>query len=301
MIVVRVIGGLGNQLFQIAYAMSLAKAQRKKVYLDLSAYETYKIRSFSANNLILSQDILILNNDDISKSEKVFYRFTQTIYRILQKFIRVIGFKEHFGKWPFKLLSRFGLLYNFDNFYYQTPKFKADKVYIYGYFQSEKYFEDVKNEVISYFQVKHEPDLLESTYLSQINSVTSIAVSMRLGDDYKLSKEFNVCDSMYYKNAIFLLKGRFSNAKVFIFSDDIERAKYLLSDIEGLVFIEGCNDYQSLRLMYSCQHFIISNSSFSWWGAYLSQATDKTIIAPNKWYGYMKKEVSIYTKNMERL
>jgi hypothetical protein len=301
MVLVKIIGGLGNQLFQIAYAINIAKKNNHKIiYLDISAFDSYKIRSFSANNLNLPSNIAILNNNVISNRHKYTFKLTQISYRVLQKSLKTLHLKSKFGELPFKFLSKFGLLYNFDNFFYETPKSKSDILCVYGYFQSEKYFRDIKSEIYNIFSVKIEPNEIELKYISLMSSYTSIAVSMRLGDDYKSSKKLNVCNKKFYIDGINELKERFEHARFFIFSDDIDRAKEYLNQDDSYIYIEDCNDYQSLRLMNKCEHFIISNSSFSWWGAFLSQSKNKVILAPEKWYGHMDKEISIYTNNMEK-
>ncbi|MEZ9539112.1 alpha-1,2-fucosyltransferase [Shewanella sp. 10N.286.51.B8] len=301
MIVVKVIGGLGNQLFQIAYAINVAnRFNHDKIYLDITAFETYKIRSFSALNLCLPSNIVVLSNNDLAFKQRYFFRLTQVCYRVFQKFLKVCGLVNNFGKYPFKFLSKFGLLYNFDNFHYDTKAINSEVISIYGYFQSEKYFEECKSIVDNSFRVKVNPTKNESDYLAIINSSTSIAVSMRLGTDYTSSKILNVCDKQFYLSSIEELKNRIKNPKFFIFSDEIGKAKDYLGDNNDYIYIEGCNDYESLRLMYSCKHFVISNSSFSWWGAYLSRSSQKIILAPEKWYSDMDKTIDIYNDKMSK-
>ncbi|GAM56912.1 alpha-1,2-fucosyltransferase [Vibrio ishigakensis] len=300
MIVVKVMGGLGNQLFQIAYAIALAKERNNcPIYLDTSAFETYKIRPFSASHLNLPDNIEILQTDTISSRRNYFYTCTQVLYRILQRIIKELGFKYQYGRIPLKLLKPLGLIYNFDTYCYKVNT-TGDDLCLYGYFQNEEYFQSVKEEVIESFSVLTTPTEIEQNYIDRINSGTAIAVSMRLGDDYKESGDFVIPGNSYYIESLKELSTRYPNASIFIFSDDIIRARKVFKNHRDLTFIEGCKDYQSLRLLALCDHYIIANSSFSWWGAYLSKNENKKVIAPKEWFTYMDEVNNIYSSNMEK-
>lgn len=299
MIVVRVMGGLGNQMFQVAYARMLALEFDEEIYLDLSGYESYKIRNFSLSNLKISDFFQYENNLLISRRQRMLLRTTQKMYHIYQKLAKMLTNTDQFGKHPFMLLSKWGLYYNFDRYYYESKPSNAHLKSVYGYFQSEKYFQKYKQQISEELKVKQPLSKMEIDLLDGITKNNSVAVSMRLGDDYIKSSSLNVCNEKYFIDAMEEIYKVHPNANFYVFSDDIERARKINFKYP-VRFIEGFQDYESLRLMYSCKHFIISNSSFSWWGAYLADNPDKLIIAPDHWYNNCKIEPSIYYDSMIR-
>ncbi|GAM63305.1 alpha-1,2-fucosyltransferase [Vibrio ishigakensis] len=299
MIVVKVIGGLGNQLFQIAYAIALSKERNNcQIYLDISAFDKYKIRPFSASNLNLPDNISILDGDTLPASKTFFYSATQIMYRITQRILKEIGFKYQYGKIPHKLLQYLGLIYNFDTYFYR-PTVQRSNLCLYGYFQNENYFKRHKLDIVHAFINKKKLDSVTESYKSKITQSTAIAVSMRLGQDYIDSGDFYICSGKYYKEGLDRLKERYPEADIFVFSDDIDKAKNILDKEVNITFIEQCSDCSSLYLMSLCDHFVIANSSFSWWGSYLGTNPKKSIIAPKNWFIYMDEVNNIYTENME--
>ncbi|MBD1577918.1 alpha-1,2-fucosyltransferase [Vibrio sp. S11_S32] len=298
MIVVKLMGGLGNQLFQIAYAIHLSSLTKKSIYIDKTVYLKYKIRSYSLDELEVSN--CFKGNIQQGYIKSNLLRFTQVVYKVYHKIMRLL-LVDRYGRLPFRFLSKFGLFYNFDRFYYDVNIKKAKKIYIYGYFQSEKYFIDNVDLIKSLFKVKKTITNKEMDVLNLINQSSSVAVSMRLGDDYKKTKHLNVCDNQYYHKAISLAKTMIPGARFFIFSDDIEKAKEILGCNNDCFYIEGFTEIESFRLMYNCHDFIISNSSFSWWGAYLSENKNKIIITPSVWFKFMKNEPDIFFEKMIRI
>ena len=138
----------------------------------------------------------------------------------------------------------------------------------------------------------------EGRLLHQIKNCNAVAISMRLGEDYTNSKLLNVCNEDYYYKAIDYIDKSIKDAVYFIFSDRIDFAKSKFNFKHNVYFIDGFKDYESLRLMYSCKHFIIANSSFSWWGSYLSSNSKKIVVAPSKWYNDDIEKSHIYLDSM---
>lgn len=289
------LGGLGNQMFQLAFAKSLAIEHNMKIATDVSVYESYKIRSFSSDHLIISDEFEVITRPSFIVS------LTHKLYRLYQKFVKDICGVEKHGRFTLKFLTKFGFIYNFDRFYYPTSLVSSRNIYLYGYFQSSKYFNRNIEVVKKSMKVKTTPTFHEEGYITQVSNSTSLAISMRLGDDYIKSKNLNVCGEEFYRAALDMAVKEIDNVKIFVFSDNIEKAKTMLSDIEGCIFIEGLKDYQSLRVMYSCKHFIISNSSFSWWGAFLGEYEYKRVYAPERWYNHMDKQPDIYFEDIIKI
>ncbi|PSV46784.1 alpha-1,2-fucosyltransferase [Photobacterium indicum] len=300
MIYVKLIGGLGNQLFQIAYAYDLSKKTGKKIIIDSSQYSSYKVRELELDKLEISKIVSFDKTGQLSK----FNRHAK-FYRIYQKIVKTVFRSSNFGKSYFYQALKIGCLFNFDPHYYKAPsdiKSKSE-LFLYGYFQSEKYFIDSKAEIKSILKVTNKPNLKEQYYLDLINANKNIAISLRLGGDYFSCPILNVCDNTYYIKALRMLVSEINVRNVFVFSDDIDKARTLLSKEDNInfVYIENMDAVQSLRLMYSCDNFVIPNSSFSWWGAFLSDNPNKIILSPSRWYNYHCDVNDIFTSEMRLL
>lgn len=301
MIVLKVTGGLGNQMFQVAFAKKIANETKEEIYLDTSVYKKYKIRNYALSNLKVSTQLKTLSESNISHIGLLRLRFSQKQYRLIQRIIRDLHIREKIGGKLYALLAKRGFYYNFDPYYYSSPRLSNKDICIYGYFQSEKYFLPYKKEIMEDMKVKITPTEDEKKVIDELSSCDSVGVSMRLGDDYVNSSFLNVCDEDYYYRAMDYVYKKNKNVVFYIFSDDIKRAKDNFSFRYPVKYIEGFRDYESLRLLYSCKHFVISNSSFSWWGAYLSENKEKIIVAPKKWNNKTVSDLDIYTRNMTLL
>ena len=125
--------------------------------------------------------------------------------------------------------------------------------------------------------------------LNKIQSGESVCIHVRRGDyvSEKFSNELNICDKQYYRKAIAIIKSKVHEPIFYIFSTSHEDLEWIRNEWrleENAVYVDLDNsDYEELRLMYSCKHFILANSTFSWWGAYLSQNENKIVIAPKIW------------------
>lgn len=285
-------------MFQIAFARSLSLEYSKEVYIDTSVYDSYKIRDFSLSNLLISEHFDDFSHANLPIRKRIYFKLTQKIYHVVQKIIKVLFKTDKIGKALYDFCVARGLYYNFDIYYYDHIIEDKDFKCLYGYFQSEQYFSKYKDQIVNELKVKVPPTGTEKALLDEILTHNSVAVSMRLGDDYIKSSMLNVCSDDYYIKGIKYISNKYSNAKIYIFSDDIERAKKIINGKFNAHYVEGFKDYQSLRLLYSCKHFVISNSSFSWWGAYLSFNTDKIIVAPSRWYNNSRENPAIYTNDM---
>jgi hypothetical protein len=169
-----------------------------------------------------------------------------------------------------------------------TGKF-AKNLLVCGFFQNYKFFNDYKEVIQNELKIKTEPSSANKAMLEKISNTNSVCVHIRRGDylDERWS-HLNVCTTEYYKEAMKKIKADLENPVFYIFSntkDDIEWIKqtYDFSEYQ-VVFVDLDNpDYEELRLMYSCKHFIISNSTFSWWAQYLGDYTEKIVFAPSEW------------------
>jgi hypothetical protein len=149
-----------------------------------------------------------------------------------------------------------------------------------GCFHSEKYFLNFKDEILSLFT--YEDNLLNQKYQQILNLDNTCSLHVRRGDYLSLPQNYPIQDTSYYKESI----KHFNDETIFIvFSNDIEWCKNNLNELSSnkFIFIEGNKDYEDLYLMSKCKNNIITNSTFSWWAAYLNSNSNKKVIAPKIW------------------
>ncbi len=179
---------------------------------------------------------------------------------------------------------------------YKPEILSWDDIYLEGYWQTEKYFNGVSEEVrkafdmeklLSYVREQNDKKtgVLFEEYLAQITSEESVSVHIR-GGDYLLpenQKLFGgICTAEYYRKAMEQMKKEHPHARFYLFTNDKQWAGQQNAQ-ETLVDLGGQSDYQEFVLMSKCRHHILANSSFSWWASYLNNNPCKTVYAPDKW------------------
>ena len=173
------------------------------------------------------------------------------------------------------------------------------------FYQSEEFFRPIKEQIIQELKIKTAPSEENEKLISKISRENSVCVHIRLGD-YLLPewKMLQVCDEQYYYRGIDYMLKNVENPTFYIFSNTSEDIDYLRKNYHFPCEVTYVNlnnpDYEELRLMYNCKHFVISNSTFSWWAQYLCENENKIVIAPKKWSVDDKKK-DIYQKNWIRI
>jgi hypothetical protein len=278
MIFLKITGGLGNQMFQFATAYALAKKLNTKVGLDLSEINKKDGKTnFTYRNFQLEQVFNINHLEIIPSFSYNFIIGNHFLDKIKRFFIKGTFFYEK------------DLTFN-------PAVFDMQKnAYIEGYFQTEKYFIAYENDIRKQFSFKQKPNVKTENLSEIIKKENSIAIHVRRGD-YVNNKTINsvhgACSLDYYKKA--LNHFDLTQHQLFFFSDDINWVKenFNFIDLSTSTFVDwnnGENAWQDMYLMSQCKHFIIANSSFSWWGAWLSINKDKKVIAPKQWFNnYLK-------------
>ena len=280
MIISRLNGGLGNQMFQYAFARHLSIKNSTNLKYDFIYYAGDSKRKYALG--CFNIDIEKANRQEIKKFLGTKKPFISRIQRYLQIEINKKVLREK------KL--------NFD----KSNLSFGGEAYLIGYWQSEKYFEDIENVICKEFQFKKKPAGKNKSMLKRIMSTNSISIHVRRSDyviDRKTNEFHGVTKVQYYKKAIELVLNKKDKPTFFVFSDDIEWCVKNFDFIKGITFVdynEQEKSYEDMRLMSSCKHNIIANSSFSWWGAWLNQNEDKIIIAPQKWF----RSKNINTKDL---
>lgn len=253
MIVTNIVGGLGNQMFMYAAGRGLALRHGVPLKLDLCPFRRYALRRFELDRFALSYQEATA--DDLSV-------------------IADIGsiFREQD---PFRFQPKLGEL--------------PPPLYIRGYFQSFRYLQGCEDVIRRDFTFRDPLGELDSRILEMATASPSVALHVRRGD-YVSNPTTNAVHGVlsmdYYGAALRLLRERVGAFRVFVFSDDPYWAQTHLRFDGPTVFVShnhGVNGFQDMRLMAGCHHHIIANSSFSWWGAWLSGAHDKIVCAPRRW------------------
>lgn len=270
-ITVNILGGLGNQMFQYAFGFAVSKENNFEIKLETRGLDAYDFRNYALDLYNIEK-----NSDNQSKNDfflnKVNSKENSFLSKALSKFFREI--------------------LKFTNFYYQERNefvfdsgvFNITKnTYFYGYWQNEKYFKKYRKELIEIFKLK-DIHSQSKEFQQKIIGNESASLHIRRGD--YINSVHDTCDVEYYKKAVIEILKISKQAHFFVFSDDIDWAKNNLSFVDQKTFIEldsNIPDHEEMYLMSQCKYNIIANSSFSWWGAWLNQNSDKKVIAPKKW------------------
>jgi len=274
MIVSHILGGIGNQMFQYAAGRSLAANLSQDFFLDLSSFKDYELH----HGFQLDRVFNISSEVTEVKSLNFFgWRYS----RLMMKFM----------KRPWFAFLRGGHFLIEPHFNYRPDFFNPrSKAYLYGYWQSEKYFKFNESFIRQEFSFK-KPLCDKNLKIAQhIASVNSISLHVRRGDyvtDQKTARIMSLCDPTYYQRAIRHVANHVEKPVFFVFSDDVEWAKKNIAIDYPCTYIDHNrqeHSYIDMQLMSLCKHHIIANSSFSWWGAWLNSSLEKIVVAPAVWF-----------------
>ena len=279
MIAVNIKDGLGNQMFQFAAAYAVAKRNKTKVICDTRSLEE-KIKNPPVDYVFREFSLDIFN---IYPSKLNFFDLLITL-QLGKKYTTRFFFSNILDK-----ISPFNYLERSRKINKKLINTKLKILYLDGYWQSEGYFKDFREDILKIFnfdELKNEKKNIE--FLKNINISNDVCLNIRRTDHLN-SKELNVMTTDYYKKGINYFLEKKNNTKFYIFSDDLEwcRNKYPNKEKFKIVGHEySGNKFKNyLYLMSRFKNFIIPNSTFAWWGTWLSQQTNKVVIAPKKWSG----------------
>ncbi|MEI6894718.1 MAG: alpha-1,2-fucosyltransferase [Colwellia sp.] len=274
--VIRVCGGLGNQLFQYAFYLRIKHLFNEEVKLDVHDMDSYTL-----HNGYELERIFNLNGSYCSKVEKISVLSRKNLFTKLIKEIKKYT--------PFIQRSYIKEKKHL-HFSYQENDLGSENTTIYyrGSWQNPQYFNPVAHELRAALKF---PPLLEPKSLALCQEVAeheTVAVHIRRGDYLKHKALGGICDLPYYQNAMKEIKSLVVNPVFVIFSDDIPwcRENIKADNIHFVDWNSAEQSFQDMHLMSLCKHNIIANSSFSWWGAWLNSNPNKIVISPDKWIHY---------------
>ncbi|MBM2817610.1 MAG: glycosyl transferase family 11 [Parcubacteria group bacterium] len=261
MIIIRLSGGLGNQLFQYALARKFKEKGNADIKIDASYLRPSKQDMVTRREFLLDNFNITLK---VLNSAGVLMRKIKTN---LSRIMKTIYDPKQFG--------------------YDKSVFDCkDNCFLAGNWANPQYFDDIKPVLLREITLKNALSDKTEKILEMINNSESVSIHIRRGDYVNYQNKFILLPMEYYERAIGIIRGKVRNPAFFIFSDEIEYAKDNLKAILGEKFFyvsgDEINEYEELMLMSRCEHNIIANSTFSWWGAYLNQNDGKIIIAPKK-------------------
>lgn len=281
MIIVRLIGGLGNQLFQYALGRHLSEIYKTDLLIDKTSLENYKSRWYNKYSL-----------SPFYKNPSLFHKCYLGEFNIKESYISSGELKDLFDS-----------TYLCEDFHHKIKLVKEKKVflhdpdvlrsgnhvYLHGYWQTEKYFVSIKDLILREYTLKNPCTGKNLEIKNQINSCESVSIHIRQGyaEVAGNSLYYPYYSSNYYSKCIDQIIRKVNNPHFFIFSDNYEWVHKNFKIPYPSTYVDynnrdGC--FEDLRLMSLCKHNIIANSTFSWWAAWLNTNSNKIVLSPKQWF-----------------
>ena len=277
MIYVLLKGRLGNQMFINAFAYTLSRQNNNEPICFVGNTES-RLVNYNVENIVEGETY------KPSLFRKVFMRLYSLAYDKLnhQSLVKI-------DNMIYKHFVKKGILVNHSHYVlYNRQMCKKEDIYVNGYFQCEKYFSKYKDDIIRMYTPKDLSGIESNAFYQKIKADNeSVCVDFRIGD-YKTIPLLNVCSIDYYIKAMELMKEKLSNPTFYIFSTDIEFVQKSIEESGhdfNIIFEDGkAEDFEKLAMMSACKNFIITNSTYDWWGQYLSKNPNKIVLAPSRWH-----------------
>ncbi|NGM63270.1 alpha-1,2-fucosyltransferase [Sphingobacterium sp. SGG-5] len=273
--IVKFLGGLGNQMFQYAFYLALTK-KGHKVKADLTDFEQYEL-----HNGFELEDIFSFKLQRTTNFDRNLY-LTHNRKWIWRKLRRIMGTKNAYWEENPK--------FQFNPHIFEEKRSK----YYWGYWQHEDYLNLVEQELKEHLVF---PPFVDEKNRQQeaviINHPNTVAVHVRHGDYIGHPNFGGICTEDYYRQGITYMMKQTEDPLFVFFSNDINWCRQHFGDINAH-FVDwnmGKDSFRDMQLMSLCKHFIIANSSFSWWGAWLSNHPQKIIVSPKRWKNTPESEV----------
>lgn len=257
MIIIKIKGGLGNQMFQYAIAKAFSLETKRPFQLDISIFESYKLHNYGLHHFNIQSNFYLPESKWKRKLKKIFNK--------------VVFYNEDHHA------------FNFNPNLIQT---KSDILFLEGYYQSEKYFLKYEKEIRADFEIVSPLKQQTIETVAYMQKVNAVAIHFRRGD-YVGNSLYETNKSTYYTEALEYIEAKVENPVYFLFSDDMPWVKNNFKtnfETHYIDFNDAATNFEDLKLMSSCKHNIITNSSFSWWGAWLNSNPNKIVVAPKVWF-----------------
>ncbi len=283
MIIVKLMGGLGNQMFEYAFGRYLAIKNDTQLKLDISQLKSreirmeHTVREFALDAFNIPS--AIAGPEELKRYDKGKF---QKVLDLLMLFIP---------------LKRKGLFIREPYFrFFKKALNTPEESYLDGYWQSEKYFLPVRETLLKDFSLKIPLDSSNKNIAEQIKMERSVSIHVRRGDYLSIAQNtslFEICDAAYYVSALNEISKTEKNIVLYVFSDEPEWFNQNVKTNFPVVYVthnSGTQSYIDMYLMSLCKHNIIANSSFSWWGAWLNENSNKIVVTPKRWFRNNSKD-----------
>jgi len=273
-IIIRLSGGLGNQLFQYATGRYIATKNNAELMVDDTMLNVHR---YGVTKRAYELDFYHIRARKLSTEEKI----------ILQLRVRR----------PFRYLYDVRIIKS-SFIYYRESHFEFDpklhqltgNLIIEGYWQSERYFNKIAEDIRRDLQPVTPPQVTIQGLLDQVMGTNSVSIHVRRGDfihNPRAASSHVVCDLLYYQRAVAFIAERVTNPVFFVFTDDPDWVSKYFDINFPMVLVSRPRSipaYEDLRLMSHCANNIMANSSFSWWGSWLNPNPEKIVVAPVRWF-----------------
>lgn len=262
MIVARIMGGLGNQMFQYAFGLYLAEKHRTELWLDGSSFDGDRLRSYMLDRWRITATEAPAAVRALIPRRRRWYRDLFAGRRSLRRV----------NEKPFGFQRR----------YLATP----NASYLDGYWQSEQFFPGMKARLQTEFQPARSVSAATHAAARKIDGCEAASLHVRRTDYLQLSYA-GPCPADYYRRSVTELLSRHAELHLFVFSDDMAWCREQLRFPCPTTFVDhndGSRAHEDIWLMSRCRHHVIANSTFSWWGAWLREDESGDVYAPRTWF-----------------
>lgn len=282
--IVKILGGLGNQMFQYAFYIALCQRHTdEEIKIDLNSFRGYRLH----NGFEVERIFRLPPAPRSSIADLLKLAWPYLHYRLWQLGSRVLP-------------QRSSMCVEARNMAYCPQVFDDEgDTYYDGYWQDDRYFAEAIDEVKRAFSFPPFADVRNIEIAQVIQSSHSVGIHIRRGDYLKHKKYAGTCPASYYDAALQTILRQHTVDNIYVFCND--RTWYgthiapLLQDYD-VTYVDWNlrqDSYRDMQLMSLCQHLIIANSTFSWWAAKLHQRDNGTIVAPKRWFAYDHYHVSL--------
>lgn len=274
MIIIRLKGGLGNQLFQYALGRAIAERSGRELKLDVSSYASDALRAFRLQHLSIRAQLATPAEIEALNPPKAHYlRWCAVrIRQALSPRRRHSYIKERAFAFDPEVLDADG------------------PVYLNGYWQSPRYFADVEATLAEEFRPHEALPAAAAELAEEMNRANAVSLHVRRGDYVSNPQALKLHGALalaYYERATTWVAERIDTPHFYVFSDAPDWVRAHLRIAGTTTFVaERCSnaDFHDLTLMSRCRHHVLANSSFSWWGAWLNRSPDSLVVAPQRWF-----------------
>lgn len=291
MIYLKLMGRIGNQLFMYGAAKAIQKYQgeNQTILIEDCNNVAHDNPNLKYENSLMNYHLPNVQYIHDLSEWRAPWMFTKRLaMKLVWKRVSNMDFRQRevyeLKTQPF--LQKMGI-FCITNGYTPYPITFRKNTYVFGYFQSPRFMEPVREELIELYSLRNEVNQSEYPHLDEIRSRNTVCISIKVQHNVG-NPMYDVCGMDYYERAIKLITERVENPLFFICSDNVDYVVTHLVDPGKYDVVFQDNSYPvhiSLAVMAQSKHFIIGNTTFAWWAQYLCTNPDKIVIAPSRWYG----------------